>query len=520
MTPDLPVTSSVMTGSTRATHPNLVIAAMCSAVVLIIAAVAALSPVLSTIGAELRPTQTELQWVVDAFAVTLAALLLPMGAVGDRFGRRRLMLVGFAVFVMAAVWGAMASDVQSLIASRALGGVGAAMIFPGTLATLTATMPKEKRGLAIGLWTASASLGGTIGMVIAGGLVEFFWYGSIFIFLAMAGALSGVMTFAFVAETSDAGHAHIDVVGSTLSLIGVGALVVGVIEGPLRGWADPVTAAGLVVGILALAAFVWWELRSATPLLDVRLFRVRGFRMGSLLVFAQFFVVFGFFFVAAQYLGFVREYSPFQIAAALLPVGLLLPIMSLKAPAWSGRWGRGRVGAMGLGLMALATGTFAFMEQSTPYWAFAAALTVFGAGMGLSGPPGTEAIVEALPPAKQGVASAMNDLSRELGGAMGIALIGSALTVGYRASVDERAADFDSGMVDAARDSAAVGLVAADQGSGLAGQVVGVIQQALVDGFSTAMVVATVLLVFAAIVVGLRTPTTPADSALDADARL
>lgn len=242
--------------------------------------------------------------------------------------------------------------------------------------------------------------------------------------------------------------------------------------------------------------------------------------MGSLLVFAQFFVVFGFFFVAAQYLGFVREYSPFQIAAALLPVGLLLPIMSLKAPAWSGRWGRGRVGAMGLGFMALATGTFAFMEQSTPYWAFAAALTVFGAGMGLSGPPGTEAIVEALPPAKQGVASAMNDLSRELGGAMGIALIGSALTVGYRASVDERAADFDSGMVDAARDSAAVGLVAADQGSGLAGQVVGVIQQALVDGFSTAMVVATVLLVFAAIVVGLRTPTTPADSALDADARL
>lgn len=487
-------------------HPNLVIAAMCAAVVLIIAAVAALSPVLSTIGAELRPTQTELQWVVDAFAVTLAALLLPMGALGDRFGRRRLMLIGFAIFVAAAAWGALTTDVQSLIASRALGGVGAALIFPGTLATLTATMAPEKRGLAIALWTASASLGGTIGMVIAGGLVEFFWFGSVFIFLAVAGTLVGILTWSVVPETADPRHAHVDPLGSLLSLVGVGALVIGIIEGPVKGWTDPITVSSLLIGLLSLAAFALWELRSPAPLLDVRLFRLGGFSMGTLLVFAQFLVVFGYFFVAAQYLGFVRDYSPFIIAAALLPVGILLPLMSMKAPSWSSRWGRGRVGAAGLLLMALATGAFALVGQDTPYWLFALALTVFGAGMGLSGPPGTEAIVEALPPAKQGVASAMNDVSRELGGAIGIALLGSALTMGYRASIDDNADSLTPELQEATRDSAAAALAVAEQSGSSAPTIVETVQAAIVNGFSTAMLAATAFLLLAAAVVAVCTP--------------
>jgi len=376
-------------------------------------------------------------------------------------------------------------------------------------------MPRDKRGLAIGLWTASAALGGTIGMVIAGGLVEFFWFGSVFVFLAIAGVVTGVMTFAFVPETSDPGHAHVDPIGSLLSVIGVAALVVGVIEGPLRGWSDPVTVMGLGIGIALLAIFAWWELRVPTPLLDVRLFRSPGFSAGSLLVFAQFFVVFGYFFVAAQYLGFVREYSPFQIAAALLPVGVLLPVMSMRAPAWSARWGRGKVGAAGLVLMAIATGVFALMGQATPYVIFALALVIFGAGMGLSGPPGTEAIVETLPAAKQRVASAMNDVSRELGGAVGIAIIGSALTVGYRSSVDHQSSAIDPALLEATRNSAATGLATAEQAGASAPAVVEVVRQALVDGFASAMAVATALLLVAAVIVALRTPNAPEESVLD-----
>jgi hypothetical protein len=354
-------------------------------------------------------------------------------------------------------------------------------------------------------------------MVIAGGLVEFFWFGSIFLFLAIAGTLTAGLTVLFVAETSDPSHAHVDPIGSMLSLIGVGALVVGIIEGPMRGWTDAVTLTSLAIGIVALVAFALWELRTATPLLDLRLFRLRGFSTGSILVFAQFFVVFGYFFVAAQYLGFVHEYSPFVIAAALLPVGILLPVMSMKASAWSARWGRGAVGATGLGLMALATGVFALMQQDTPYWAFAVALAVFGAGMGLSGPPGTEAIVEALPPAKQGVASAMNDVSRELGGALGIALIGSALTVGYRSSIDENSAEIAQDLLAATRDSAAAGLQAATQAGSDAPKIVDIVQQALTNGFSTAMLFATAFLVVATIFVAVRTPKSQDTSALDAE---
>jgi EmrB/QacA subfamily drug resistance transporter len=485
---------------------NWIIASMCLAVVLIIAGVASLSVAIPSLGRELNASQSDLQWIVDAFAISLAALLLPMGAFGDKFGRRLLMLIGFVVLIAGSLWASFADSVGVLIAARVVGGIGAAMIFPGTLSTLTSAMPASKRGTAIGMWTASASLGGTIGSLVAGALVENFWFGSIFLAMAIAAAAVGVMTLVFVPETNDPDHANIDPPGALLSLIGVGGLVIAITEGPVKGWVDPITVGGFVAAAVGLVGFALWELRTATPLLDVRLFRLRGFSTGSISIFVQFLVVFGFFFVSAQYLGFVAGYGPFQIAAALLPVGALLPFLSTKAPAWSVRLGRGAVGGTGLVLMAIGTGVFALIEPSTSYWLFAAALVVFGAGMGLAAPPATEAIVEALPRAKQGVASAMNDVSRELGGAIGIAVIGSALTAGYRASIDDSSAALPVGTVDAVRNSAAAGFGVAEQAGPDAPVIVGVVRTALADGFSQAMVVATVLLVAGAIYVGLRTP--------------
>jgi EmrB/QacA subfamily drug resistance transporter len=505
------VTTPTVTAGPDGSHhapprTNWIIASMCLAVVLIIAGVASLSVVIPSLGRELDASQSDLQWIVDAFAISLAALLLPMGAFGDKFGRRRLMLIGFAVFIAGSVWASLADSVGVLVAARVVGGVGAAMIFPGTLSTLTSAMPASRRGTAIGLWTASASLGGTIGMLVAGALVESFWFGSIFLAMAIAAAVVALMTVVFVPETNDPEHANIDPAGALLSLIGVGGLVIAITEGPVKGWTDAITLAGFVAAGVGLVGFAVWELRTATPLLDVRLFRLRGFSTGSLSIFVQFLVVFGYFFVAAQYLGFVAGYSPFEIAAALLPVGVLLPFLSTKAPGWSTTLGRGAVGASGLVLMAIGTGLFALVEPTTPYWVFAVALVIFGAGMGLAAPPATEAIVEALPDAKQGVASAMNDVSRELGGAIGIAVIGSALTAGYRAAIDNSAASLPVGTVDTVRDSAAAGLGVAEQSGPDAPVIAGIVRSALADGFSQAMVVATALLVIGAIYVGLRTP--------------
>jgi EmrB/QacA subfamily drug resistance transporter len=487
---------------------GLVIATMCLAVVLVIAAVAGLNVAIPSIGGELGASQSDLQWIVDAFALTLAALLLPMGALGDRFGRRRLMLIGFGVFVGAAIWAALAGSIGALIAARAVGGFGAAMIFPGTLSTLTSTMPPSRRGTAIGMWTASASLGGTIGALLAGGLVGSFWFGSVFVATAVVGVAVGLMTWVFVPETSDPSHAHIDPLGSILSLVGIGGLVLAITEGPVKGWSHEITVAGLVAAAVGLIGFVVWELRTTTPLLDVRLFQLRGFSTGSLSIFVQFLVVFGFFFVSAQYFAFVSGYGPFRIAAAWLPVGILLPVMSTKAPQWSVRFGRGVIGAIGLTCMAIGTAIFATMDVSPSYWLFAMALVLFGAGMGLSAPPATEAIVEALPTAKQGVASAINDVSRELGGALGIAIIGSAFTAGYRSSVDDAASVLPAGSTDAVRESAVAGYQVAAQAGAGGGRVVEVVQSSVSQGFAQAMWLATSALVVGAIYVAVRTPRT------------
>jgi EmrB/QacA subfamily drug resistance transporter len=479
---------------------------MCAAVVLIIGAVAGLNTVVPTIGRELGATQSQLTWVVDAFALALAALLLPMGALGDRYGRKRLMLIGFVILAGGSMAGAVVGSVDALIVTRAVAGVGAAMVFPGTLSTLTAAVPRQRRGQAIGLWTASASLGGTVGTLAAGLLVQVWWFGSVFVALGVSALVVGALTLIFAPESSDPSHAHLDPGGSLLAALGIGGVVLAVIEGPVSGWTSRSTVAAGAVGAIGLVGFVFWELRTDRPLLDVRLFTRPAFAWGTVSLFVQFLVVFGFFFTAAQFLGFVSDYGPLGIALALLPVGVLLPVLAARAPGWAARRGRGLVGAGGLLLMAVGAAVFATVGTESHYWVFAAALIVFGAGMGLAGPPATEAVIDALPAEKQGVASAVNDLARELGGAVGIAVLGTVLSSAYRASMDANITAVPAGTLEAVRDSAGAGLsVAAAQGNEVLAEAV---RTALSHGFTMAMLVAAGCLVVTAVLVAWRTPRT------------
>ena len=354
----VPVENSVSqiesSGEAVSARPALTILSMCLAVVVVIAGVAGLTVAIPTIGQELRATQSELQWIIDSYAIVLAALLLPAGALGDKFGRKRMMLVGWAVFVVATALTAATDDIGALIALRAISGAGAAMVFPGTLSTITNVIPSERRTQAIAAWTVSASLGGTIGSVGAGALIEAFWFGSIFLVTAVIGIVIAIMTAAFVPETSDPDDSNLDPIGSITSLIGIGMLTLGIIEGPIKGWSDPLVVAGLVVGAVGLVSFVLWELRTPRPLLDVRLFRLRGFSTGSLSIFLQFLAAFGFFFTASQFLAFVFDYSPLRIGLGLLPIGVTIPLGSVLAPKAIERFGRGVTGAGGL--VALAAG--------------------------------------------------------------------------------------------------------------------------------------------------------------------
>ena len=319
-------------------------------------------------------------------------------------------------------------------------GVGAALIMPVTLSVITTAFPVEERGKAVGTWVGVAAGGGVIGLLVSGVLLHFFSWPSIFALNVALAALALAGTVAIVPATRESRPPRLDPIGTLLSVVGLAALVFGTIEGPGRGWGDPVTLAALVGGLAGIALFVLWELNRREPMLDPRNFLRRGFGAGSLSIAVQFFAAFGFLFLALPYLQLVLGYSPLQAAGALLPMAVVVIPLSRFAPRIAGRVGVRVTGPIGLGLMATGFIVFATtLGTGSSYWQFLIGLLPFGAGMALAGSPATTAIVASLPREKQGVASAMNDVSRELGGALGIAVLGSVLNTAYRTALSETA---------------------------------------------------------------------------------
>ena len=456
---------------------------------LVVANVSVLNVALPELSLELGATQAEGQWMIDIYAVVLAALLLPIGAIGDKVGRRFILLVGLGIIVVANAVTIVLDTPTQLIVARAVSGLGAAFVFPATLSTITATMPDDRRSKGVAMWTAAVSIGGMVGVLGSGALIENFWWGSLFLAMSIAAAIVLVVCAVVVPDSSDPDDANLDPVGAVLSAVGVGALVLGIIEGPVKGWTSTIALGGLVVGAVALVGFVVWEMRTARPLLDVNLFRRAGTRAGSLSVFIQFTGIFGMFFLVVFYLSVVQGLGPLDTGLALMPIAIgLFPATAMAIPM-AQRLGRRTVGACGLVILG---GGFAFATTigvDTSLRQFFLALVIMGFGFGLAGPPATEAIVESLPPAQQGVASALNDVLRELGAAIGIAVAGSAFNAAYRSSVADLQATVPD-QFELIRESpfaaVQIGLAApADVGAGI----VGTVQQATVDGWGRSMVV-------------------------------
>ena len=481
-----------------------VLVPMCLAVMLVVAVMTSLNLALPDIGRQLGATQADLQWIVDGYAVVLAALVLPAGALGDRFGRKPVMIAGLVVLATALLFGAGAATSGQLLAARMAAGVGAALIFPATLATITATFRAEQRGVAIGLWAAAATIGGVIGLIGSGALVESFWWGSVLVATAAVAGATLVLTVVFAPNSADPDHAHLDPGGTVLSAAAVGGAVLGVTEGPVRGWSDPLTVTALAVGVTAAVAFVGWELRTRRPLLDVRVFTDREFAGGALVVASQFFSVFGLMFLAVQYLSFVKGYGTLPSGAALAPIGALVVPAALAADPLSRRYGRSRVSAAGLAIMVIGFLALVPMSASSGYPQIGVAFIIISAGFGLAAAPATAAIVGALPAAKQGVASAINDVSRELGGALGVAALGSAFNGPYRARIGGSPA-IPPPLVGAARDSVAAGLHAAGTLGPAGRPALAAVQGAFMHGWAIAMATAAAVLTAAAVAT-IRTP--------------
>ncbi len=470
---------------------------MCLSLVLVVMSVSGLNTALPTMQRELGASASELQWIVDAYAVVFAGVLLTAGALGDRFGRRQALLGGLAVFGLGAVLGGIATEPGQVIAGRAVMGVGAAFVMPATLSIITAIFPPHERARAIAIWAGFAGAGGSIGPIVSGGLLESFWWGSAM--LANVPVVVAILAavWAFAPDSRDDSHTPLDPVGALLSLVGLSSLVFAIIEGPEKGWTSGVVSAAFLVAAVTLALFVAWERRSDHPMLPLGLFRDRRFSLGSGVITAAFFVMFGFFFLMTQYLQFGLRYSPLAAGLASLPMALAMIAFAPRSAGLVERFGPGRVMTLGLTVVAIGFGLLTTVTTGTPYPVLAGAFVLLGSGMSITAAPATGLIMTSVPLDKAGVGSAVNDTTRELGGALGIAVLGSIANDAYRTGVDLDRLGLPAGVQAAAEESIGAASVVADQVPG-GGQVLAEAATAFTDAFSLANTVALGIAVAAA----------------------
>ena len=374
---------------------------------------------------QIGATTTGLQWVVDAYNLVFAALVLAAGSLGDRLGRKGMLLAGLAVFGAASLVGSFAVTTGQLIAARAVMGLGAAMMFPATLSLLTNVFTERReRAMAIGLWGASAGVGIALGPIAGGWLLERFWWGAICLFMVPVAALVAALSVWWVPTSRDPRTPPVDWRGLVLSAAGMGLVVYGIIQAPGWGWASAATTGVLAAGVVALAVLVAAERRTASPMIDMSLFRNLRFTAASGSVAIAFFALLGFVFLMTQYLQVVHAYTPLSTGVRLLPVAASVAVASTVGTRLAVPLGN-KVTRGGLALVCAALLWISTESQATSYGVIAAQMVVFGLGMGMTQAPATEAIMGAVPKEKAGVASAVNGSTRLFGGTLGVAVIGS-----------------------------------------------------------------------------------------------
>jgi EmrB/QacA subfamily drug resistance transporter len=444
---------------------------------------------------QLDASTRELQWVVDAYTLTFAALVLAAGSLSDRYGRKGALLAGLAVFGTATAVGGLVDSSGALIAVRAVMGVGAALIFPATLSIISNLFTERgERARAIGLWGAMTGLGVALGPISGGWLLEHFWWGSVFVAMAPVAAVTFLGGVLFVPTSRDPATPPVDVVGLALSTLAVGSLVFTIIEAPEQGWTAPATTGGFALAAAATAVFVVWERGRPHPMLDVSLFRNLRFSAASGSIMVIFFALAGFIFLITQYFQFLKGYAPLSTGVRILPVATCIAIGSLVGVRLSVTVGNKAVVATGLFLVGVSFAWVSTASTETPYIEIAGQMILAGLGMGLTTAPATEAIMGVVPKEKAGIGSAVNDATRELGATLGVAVIGSVFASLYASGVEDAAATVPPPALDTASESIGAAIAVSNQ-LGPAGQpLLEAAQAAFFDGFQLGCLVAACVL--------------------------
>ncbi len=450
-----------------------------------------LTVAIPTIQRDLNASASVLQWMVDSYVLVFAGLLLTMGSLGDRFGRKRALQLGLIVFGASSLGAAYAQSGSQLIAARAVMGIGGALIMPATLSIIMDVFPREERGEAIGVWTGMAAVGIAVGPALGGWLLERFWWGSVFFINVPVVALALAAGWFLVPDSRDPAKPRLDIPGAVLSMGALLSLVYAIIEAPAKGWLDPLVLAAFGLSVVSGAAFAARELRTPNPMLDLRLFRNPRFSAGAGAIALAFFALFGTIFIVTQYLQFVLGYSPLRAGLALTPIAFGMMAGAAVSHRLVARFGTARVVALGLTLIAAALAWFSFWDASTVYPVIGAGAVLMAFGTANAMAPSTEAVMGAVPLAKAGVGSAMNDTTRQVGGAFGIAIIGSILNSLYGTNVDGFVSNLPAQAAGPARDSVGAAMrIAALAGGGQGEALAAAARNAFVDAMGVALIVA------------------------------
>ncbi|OZC57637.1 MFS transporter [Rhodococcus sp. RS1C4] len=413
--------------------------------------------------ADLGLSSSDLQWVVDGYTVPYAALMLVLGSIGDKYSRRGALILGLSLFAGGSIIGSMVDETTMLIAARAIMGIGAAVVMPATLSLLVATFPRDERGKAVTAWAATSGVAVAVGPLVSGWLLEDHGWGSTFLINVPIAALAVVAALVLVPPSKAENMGRIDYVGGLLSIVTLGSLIYGAIEGPHSGWdAGPVAA--IVVAAVGLAGFVAWELRHPHPMLNVRKFALRPFTGSMLAVLVFFFGMFAVLYYSTQFLQFVLGYDALATGVRLLPLGAAVFLGSAITGKFTPQLG---VRAMVVGGLIIGTaGMFLLtrIDDGSTYIDFLTPLLMLGLALGVSIAPATDTIMGTFPESELGVAGGANDTALELGGALGIAVLGSVLGTAYRDELTDLAADrLPAEAMQIAKDSVGGGLAVAEQ---------------------------------------------------------
>jgi len=483
------------------------LAVLCASLIIVIVGNTVLNVALPTLQlgeAEggIGASQTDVQWIVDAYALVFAGLLFTAAALGDRFGRKGALQAGLVIFGLGSVLGAVAGDVTMLIVSRAVMGIGAALVMPSTLSILTNVFPTRERAKAIAIWAGISGAGAAIGPVASGFLLEHYWWGSVFLvnIPIILGAL--VAGYVLVPRSKDSTRTPLDPIGALLSIVGLSALVYAIIEGPHHGWLSVESLLWFGGATVALVAFGVWELRNRNAMLDLRLFTNPRFAVSSGGITLVFFAMFGMFFMVTQYLQGVLEYTPLEAALRLLPMSAVIMFVAPQTPKLVARLGADTVGAAGLATVGVGLAGAALFRIDTGYVQLLVTLCILAAGMALTMTPMTTQLMASVPRDRAGMGSATNDTTRELGGALGVAVLGSLLTSSYTNGVADSVADLPARAREVAEGSlgGVVGLVR--QGVLPADTpILDSAKQSFVDGLGVAAITGAVVVGLAAVAV-------------------